>query len=106
MSHSLQQRLISFLQSRYEKGAGGWVSKGDITRIAWSDVQGRVYLPETVGRALRLAEESSRIAVRYHGKNTMYKWLPEHVRGSYITTATREGGSMFRQGDYAVTLPL
>ena len=109
MRNTLLNQLVRYLAIQYEKGPGGWVSKGEITRTVWRDKRGIAYLPDTVGRALRSAEESSKIAVKYEGKNTLYKWLPEHVRGSYIPTSDRPvgaEGTLFRKGDYQVSLPL
>lgn len=69
-----------------------WIAKGHITRIVWKDERGVPYLPETVGRALRSAEEAKRIAVKYEGKNTLYKWLPFERREKYIPTTSRPAG--------------
>ena len=67
-----------------------WTAKGSITRISWKDDRYIIYLPETVGRALRGAEEKKRIAVKYEGKNTLYKWLPHDRRAKYIPTSSRK----------------
>lgn len=108
MRNTLVNQLVAYLFRHYEKGAGGWISKGEITRMVWRDKRGIAYLPDTVGRSLRSAEESSKIAVKYEGKNTLYKWLPHHVRASYIPTSVRPVGAentLFRKGDYQVSLP-
>ena len=81
---SLEDKLVHWLMR--EKT---WVSKGSITRIQWKDDRYIIYLPETVGRALRTAEEKKRIAVKYEGKNTLYKWLPHDRRAKYIPTSSR-----------------
>lgn len=69
-----------------------WIAKGEITRMTWKSENGTSYLPETVGRALRSAEEEKRIAVKYEGKNTLYKWIPHDRREKYIPTASRQSG--------------
>jgi hypothetical protein len=88
---SLQDKLVHWLMVEKE-----WSAKGHITRIVWKDDRGVPYLPETVGRALRSAEESSRLAVKYDGKNTLYKWLPYERRDSYIPTSSRTTDALFR----------
>jgi hypothetical protein len=72
-----------------------WVSKGTITRISWKDDRYIIYLPETVGRALRTAETKKRIAVKYEKKNTLYKWLPHDKRAKYIPTSERKDDRLF-----------
>ena len=47
-------------------------------------------LPDTVGRTLRLLEAQSKVAVRYEGKNTLYKWLPLDMRADYRTSEQRK----------------
>ncbi len=84
---SLQDKLAHWLMIE-----ANWVSKGHITRMDWKDDRGVRYLPETVGRALRSAEEAKRIAVKYEGKNTLYKWLPQERRSAYIPTTSRKPG--------------
>lgn len=109
MRNTLLNQIVAYLSRQYEKGPGGWVSKGEITRLVWRDKRGIAYLPDTVGRDLRRAEELSKIAVKYEGKNTLYKWLPHHIRGSYIPTSRRPVGAentLFRKGDYKVSLPV
>lgn len=91
MRKSLQDKLVFFL---FENK--GWVSKGEITRKIWRSDKGTTFLPETVGRSLRSAEENHRIAVKYEGKNTLYKWLPFERRESYIPTSQRIGGALFK----------
>lgn len=81
---SLEDKLVHWLM-RQET----WIAKGSITRISWKDDRYIIYLPETVGRALRGAEEKKRIAVKYEGKNTLYKWLPHDKRAAYIPTSSR-----------------
>ena len=90
---SLEDKLVKYLLDQYPS----WSSKGDLTRTQWRDERGVAYLPETVGRALRSAEESCRIAVKYEGKNTRYKWIPHEMRSKYIPTSAREGEAMFRK---------
>lgn len=72
----------------------GWYTKGALTAdIEWKRQTGREYgkryLPETVGRALRLLEEKSVIAVRGEGVSVAYKWLPEEYRRHYIPYSRR-----------------
>jgi hypothetical protein len=90
MRVSLEDKLVRWLMEQTN-----WVAKGHITRTPWRDVRGVEYLPETVGRALRSAEEGKRIAVKYEGKNTMYKWLPYDKRATYIPTSERTGDALF-----------
>ena len=73
-----------------------WMAKGHITRLTWRNERGIAYLPETVGRALRLSEEEHRIAVKYEGKNTLYKWIPHELRDRYIPTSIRTGDKLFK----------
>ena len=91
MRVSLEDKLVKWLSTEFPN----WVSKGHITRVDWYDERGTRYLPETVGRALRLAEERKRIAVKYEGKNTLYKWLPHEKRARYIPTSERVGDALF-----------
>jgi len=87
---SLEDKLVHWLM-RQEN----WIAKGEITRIVWKDDRYIPYLPETVGRALRTAETKKRIAVKYQGKNTLYKWLPHERRANYIPTSERKDDRLF-----------
>ena len=74
-----------------------WHSKGTLTAdIVWKHTQGRNYgkryLPETVGRALRLLEEKSIIAVKEQGISVQYKWIPHEMRKRYIPSSSRPMG--------------
>lgn len=90
MAHStLQDQLRSYLQKNW-----AWHSKGTLTaNMEWRHARGKHfgvrYLPETVGRALRLLEESSVIAVKDDGISVQYKWLPPEKRASYKPWSTR-----------------
>lgn len=66
-----------------------WVAKGAIQRMQWRNENGTLYIGDTVGRALRDAEENCFIAVKHTGKNTQYKWIPFHLRPRYIPTSMR-----------------
>lgn len=87
---SLEDKLVHWLM-RQEK----WIAKGEITRIVWKDDRYIPYIPETVGRALRTAETKKRIAVRYSGKNTEYRWLPHELRKRYIPASERDEKNKF-----------
>lgn len=74
-----------------------WISKGTLTAdMEWRRQTGRRYgtryLPETVGRALRLLEEKSIIAVKQDGQSVAYRWIPERFRGVYIPYSRRPEG--------------
>lgn len=83
-----------------------WFTKGQLTAdMEWKRTQGRNYgkryLPETVGRALRLLEEKSILAVRGEGVSVAYKWLPEEYRKHYIPYSRRPDHRkkiLFREG--------
>jgi hypothetical protein len=61
--------------------------------MKWTNQKdGSTYIPDTVGRTLRLMQESRVIAVRYEGKNTVYKFLPLYRRHDYIPLDEREAG--------------
>lgn len=66
-----------------------WIPKGELQRREWRNDNGTLYISDTVGRALRSEEEKSHIAVKYEGKNTLYKWLPYERRDTYIPTSRR-----------------
>ena len=90
---TLQKQLENFLKGK------DWQSKGDITRMTWrgwSNGQGKIFLPETVGRALRSLEEDKVIAVKYRGKNTLYKYIPTELRDRYIPSSERTNEKLFR----------
>jgi len=88
MKNSLIDQIVSHLQKQYPS----WVAKGELTAIQWKDNKGRTYLPETVGRKCREAEELSRIAVKSQGVSVAYKWLPFERRASYIPKSSRLPG--------------
>ncbi len=90
---SLEDKLVKHLSEQFPS----WISKGELTRTQWRDERGVPYLPETVGRALRLAQEERRIAVKYEGKNTLYKWIPYEMRSRYIPVSVRTGEELFRK---------
>lgn len=74
-----------------------WCSKGSMLRRDWKNQKNfTTYLPSTVDRALRSAEADKQIAVKYEGKNTLYKWIPHEMRERYIPTAQRENNKLFR----------
>jgi hypothetical protein len=87
----LIDKLVKDLSLTYPS----WVAKGEITARQWKDDNGRTFLPETVGRKLREAEENRRIAVKKTGKSVSYKWLPFELRAKYIPTSEREGDKLF-----------
>lgn len=76
-----------------------WHSKGMLTAdMVWKrdggKDYGKRYLPDTVSRALRSLEESSRIAVKSDGsKSVLYKWLPPERRAGYIPISQRPNGA-------------
>ena len=78
-----------------------WVSKGVLTAdMRWhhnsGKRQGKRYLPETVGRALRSLEEQCIIAVKGDGISVQYKWIPHELRVRYIPTTVRRDEKLFR----------
>lgn len=94
----LPAQLVSFLRQ------ADWTPKGDITAMEWRHARGKHYgvryLPETVGRALRLLEEDSVIAVKPCGISVQYKYLPIERRAGYIPTSARPKGKesvLFKQ---------
>lgn len=89
---SLVDKLVKHLSTQYPS----WIAKGEITAIQWRDDKGHTFLPETVGRKLREAEEGRRIAVKKTGKSVSYKWIPHELRTRYIPTSVREGDKLFR----------
>lgn len=89
---SLVDKLVKHLYDQYPS----WVSKGAITERQWKQDDGRTYLPETVGRKLREAEEDRRIAVKDNGVSVQYKWLPHDRRDKYIPTSLRTDDKLFR----------
>ena len=94
--NGLPQLLVSHLSK-----VGDWIPKGTLTAdMVWKHPQGKNsgkrYLPETVGRALRLLEESSVIAVKEDGISVRYKWIPSQMRERYIPSSQRTGESLFK----------
>ena len=94
----LPAQLVTYLRQV------GWTSKGDLTTLEWRHVIGKSvgakYLPETVGRALRLLEEDSIIAVKPCGISVQYRYLPPEKRAGYIPTSARAKGEenvLFKQ---------
>lgn len=87
---------------RHLKKDHRWFSKGELTRLEWkrwspTHSMTKTFLPETVGRALRDLEENKIVAVKYEGKNTLYKWLPQEFRSKYIPTSERVGDKLFKE---------
>lgn len=70
----------------------GWVPKGHILLQTFKDDRGVAYMADTTSRKLREAEEERRIAVKYEGKKTLYKWIPHELRDKYICTSSRLPG--------------
>lgn len=86
----LTEQLRYWLRTNW----GQWYPKGTITAdMVWKHKGGRHngarYLPETVGRALRLLEQRKVIAVKQAGMSVQYKWLPLDRRQSYIPFSER-----------------
>lgn len=92
---SLVDKLVHHLFLNKENTNKGWVPKYALLGLNWRYDDGRTYLPSTVDRKLREAEENRRIAVKYEGKNTLYKWLPYERRKDYIPTSEREAEELF-----------
>jgi hypothetical protein len=88
---ALVDKLVKDLSLAYP----AWVAKGEITARQWKDEKGHTFLPETVGRKLREAEEDRRIAVKKTGKSVSYKWIPHELRKKYIPTSERTGDKLF-----------
>ena len=87
---------LLYLLERYLKDQfPDWVPKGNITAMTWESKNGTTFLPETVGRTLRTLEADSKIAVKYIGKNTLYKHIPNEMRRRYIPSSQREGEQLF-----------
>ena len=82
----LKETLISYLRTK-----GEWIPKPQLTDdVTWFHKDGTTrYIGETVGRALRHAEEEGIIAVKDHGKTVQYKYLPVEKRDSYIPWSKR-----------------
>lgn len=97
--HGLQLLLVQHLRNL------SWVSKGNLTaEIIWKHPRGKNagkrYLPETVGRALRLLEEQKILAVRSNGLSVEYKYIPSELRERYIPSSARPDGErnkLFRE---------
>lgn len=88
MRKSLTSQLEFFLRNKE------WFAKGTLTAdMVWKHQSGKHYgaryLPETVGRALRHLEEGRIIAVKDDGISVQYKWLPNHLRQTYIPYTQR-----------------
>ncbi len=66
-----------------------WIPKPTILNMTWKYPDGRVYMQNTVDRALRFAEEESRIAVKDYGVTIQYKFIPPLMRIKYIPWSTR-----------------
>lgn len=86
---TLSEQLRNWLKLNWE-----WHPKGKLTAdMVWKHQHGRNvgtrFLPETVGRALRLLEQKSIIAVKPQGISVQYKWLPLERRRDYIPTTIR-----------------
>ena len=81
----LPKLLVGFMHHKE------WYSKGTLTAdMNWYNPKnGKRYLPETVGRALRHLEECCVIAVKYDGISVQYKWIPLELRTRYIPWSMR-----------------
>lgn len=91
---TLRDKLVKYLFDCKDS----WVAKGAIQRMQWRNENGTLYIGDTVGRALRDAEENCFIAVKHTGKNTQYKWIPFHLRPRYIPTSMRDDDTvLFRK---------
>jgi len=76
---------------------GDWNPKGFLLQMRWQNQRNfTYYIASTVDRGLRSLEASSRIAVKYEGKNTLYKWLPFERREKYIPTSERTDNNLFK----------
>jgi hypothetical protein len=91
MRTPLIDKLVKHLSLQYPS----WIAKGELTAVLWKDEKGHTFLPETVGRKLREAEEDRRIAVKKTGKSVSYKWLPHELRKRYIPTSVRKDDRLF-----------
>lgn len=85
----LKAQLFNFL-----KKDGGWVHKGKLTAdMVWRNKAGMHYgaryMPETVGRALRLLEEQGQVAVKEDGISIAYKALYSPWKEKYIPFSER-----------------
>lgn len=88
----MNKTLKSQLTAYFKNHSDVWTHKGTLTAsIEWFNKRGARYLPETVGKALRLLEADHLIAVhpdRYN-KSIEYRWIPLHLRERYIPTSAR-----------------
>lgn len=91
MKTPLIDKLVKHLSLQYPS----WVAKGELTAIQWKDDNGKTFLPETVGRKLREAEQDHRIAVKDKGVSVQYKYLPVELRKKYIPTSVRKDDKLF-----------
>lgn len=82
---SLKNQLVSYI---YKQNI--WIPKGVILDRKWyHDNKNARYMPNTVDRELRHAEEESLIAVRQAGKSTEYKYLTLAYKRYYIPWSQR-----------------
>ena len=93
MKTALVDKLVKYLSQEYPR----WVPKGEITAMTWRGDDGKTFLPETVGRKLRNAEEDHRIAGKEKGVSVQYKWIPHELRDRYIPKSERTGEELFKK---------
>lgn len=87
---TLESQIIRFLKEKHE-----WHHKGFLTERVWTNPKNRTrYMPETVGRTLRILEESSIVACKPEGKSVLYKYMPSigYYRDEYIPRSARRHG--------------
>lgn len=95
----LPAQIVAYMRGK------DWFAKGTLTAdIVWKHQRGKYagtrYLPETVGRALRLLEEKKYIAVKPCGMSVQYKHIPQELRWRYIPFSSRKQGeeeTLFRK---------
>lgn len=79
---TLKQQIVAHLFKQ-----GDWVKKYKLFEQIWyHDNQHKKYMPNSVDRELRRAEEESQIAQRGDPDSVSieYKHIPEHMRSRYI----------------------
>jgi hypothetical protein len=94
---TLKAQLIKYFKEHSDR----WVHKGELLKTEFRSSKGIPFMSDTVATMARKLQRDSIVAVQddKYNKSIEYKWIPLHLRASYIPVSDRKGTKLFITND-------